>query len=182
MSYLRNKNEISNSKGITLIALIVTIIVIIILAGISITEGNSLIKKVKVENAITNMITIKAKAKVYAEEVNAEVWDVEDKAAKRKELFSSKYDMTEVEDKASIISKVDSEINDENGCECYNITKKTLTNMGLSELSNDTQNGEYVVVYNSADYTKLEVVYPSGIAYEGQTFYTLSTLQEKINE
>ena len=42
--------------------------------------------------------------------------------------------------------------------------------------------GEFVVVYNSADYTKLEIVYPAGISYDNSTFYTLSNLKNKMEE
>ena len=61
---------IKKNKGITLVALVIMIIVIMILAGITITQGSDLIKTTKVETYVTNMITIKSKAKVYAEEAN----------------------------------------------------------------------------------------------------------------
>lgn len=97
----RNKikyEKFKNNKGITMISLIVMIIVISILAGISITEGTALIKQVKVDNYKTNMISIKAKAKVIAEEVNSKTWDIsaEEKSTKRQELFKSDYAMESV--------------------------------------------------------------------------------------
>ena len=69
----------------------IMIIVIMLLAGITITQGSDLIKNTKVETYLTNMITIRSKAKVYAEETNAEVWDAEDKTSKREEIYSEKY-------------------------------------------------------------------------------------------
>lgn len=174
--------NLNNKSGITLIALIITIIVILILAGISVKEGTSLIKKAKIESIMTNMITIKANAKGYAEEINAEIWDLseEEKANKRTELFESKYKMTAL-DSGTIESKVDSSIK-ENGCVAYSITKDTLEDMGMSDLANQTENGEFVVVYNKNDFSKLEIVYPSGIPYEKSTYWTLSELQNKIEE
>ena len=174
--------NLNNKSGITLIALIITIIVILILAGISVKEGTSLIKKAKIESIMTNMITIKANAKGYAEEINAEIWDLgeEEKATKRTELFASKYKMTAL-DSSSIESKVDSSIK-ENGCIAFNITKDTIENMGMSDLASQTENGEFVVVYNKNDFSKLEIVYPSGISYEKSTYWTLSELQNKIEE
>ncbi len=173
---------IKENKGITLTALVVMIIVIMILAGITIYQGTGLIKSTKVETYVTNMITIRAKAKVYAEEVNAEVWDQEDKTSKKKELFASKYSMTEPSNKNEIISKVDSDINNEDGCDCYEITKDTLVDMGLNELAEETENGEYVVVYNSKDYKKLDIVYKAGINYEKVKYYTLSSLQKQVGD
>ena len=174
--------NLKNKSGITLIAMIITIIVIIILVGISVGEGTKLIKRAKIESLMTNMIMIKANAKIYAEEVNAQIWDLsdQDKVSKRKELFQDIYDM--VEGNNSVIAKVDSSINDQNGCEVYNITTDTLNKMGLSDLANESEDGEFVVVYNSADYTKLEIVYPSGVPYENINYYSLTDLQNKMNE
>ena len=62
-------NKLKNCKGITMIALVVTIVILIILASISIIEGKKLIKEAKIENILTDMITIKAKVKGYAEEL-----------------------------------------------------------------------------------------------------------------
>lgn len=174
--------NLKNKSGITLIALIITIIVILILAGITINGGKELIKKSKIESILTNMITIKANAKVYAEEINAEVWDLsdQDRVSQRKALFLNKYKMSEGD--SSAIAKVDNSINDSNGCEVYNITKETLNTMGLSDLANNSEDGEYVVVYNSADFTKLEIVYPSGIPFENSTYWTLTNIQNKMKE
>ena len=63
---------IKENNGITITALVIMIIVIMLLAGITITQGSDLIKNTKVETYVTNMITIRSKAKVYAEETNAE--------------------------------------------------------------------------------------------------------------
>ena len=182
--------KIENKAGITLIALVITVIVILILIGISVGEGKSLIKKAKIESLMTNMITIKANAKIYAEEINAEVWDLKEddedvtktKSYNISNLFSTKYNMEKLENATEIISKVDSSINDSNGCEVFNITKETLTEMGLSNLASASEDGEFVVVYNSADFTKLEIVYPSGIMYDNSVFYTLSNLKNKMEE
>ena len=82
---------IKKDSGITLVALVITIIIIMILASISVYEGKQIIAKSKVQTLETNMLTIKAKAKVYAEEIDAKVWTYKDseKGAKRDEEFSS---------------------------------------------------------------------------------------------
>lgn len=173
---------IKENKGITITALVVMIIVIMILAGVSITQGTNLIKRTKVENYVTNMLTIRSKAKVFAEEVNAEVWDENDKSAKRTEVFSSKYDMNRASNENDLVSKVSSDINGEGGCECYEITKDTLVKMSLDDLAKDVNSGDYVVVYNSNDYKNMDIIYVPGVDFEGNTYYTLSSLQEKIGE
>ena len=174
--------NLKQNKGITLVALTVMIIVISILAGISITQGTGLIEKTKLENYKTNMITIKAKSKVYAEEISAEIWDVSDKESKRAELYLEKYKMEKMSDDADIVSKVNENINSGNGCECYKMTKEALKQMGLEDISNDANDGDYVVIYNKDSYKNIEVMYVLGIRYKGSIYYTLSSLQELEQE
>ena len=49
-------------------------------------------------------------------------------------------------------------------------------------MSEETENGEYVVVYNSKDYKKLDIVYKAGINYEKVKYYTLSSLQKQVGD
>ena len=58
------------NKGITLVALTITIIVLLIIAGIAIYSGNDIIKNAKLESLKTNMLLIQAKAKDYCEEAS----------------------------------------------------------------------------------------------------------------
>ena len=58
------------NKGITMVTLIITIIVLLIIAGISIGTGNKVIKSSELENVKTNMLLIKAKGKEYVENAN----------------------------------------------------------------------------------------------------------------
>ena len=174
--------NVKKNEGITLTALVVMIIVIMILAGISITQGSNLVKTTKVESYVTNMITIRTKAKVYAEEANAEIWNESDKSSKRSEIFSTKYKMTKPSNEGEIISKVDNNVNTGNGCECYEITKETLEEMGLNDLAKDSSDGEYIVVYDANDYKNLDIVYINGIEYNKTKYYTLSSLQKAIDE
>ena len=176
-------NCLENKSGITIIALIITVIVILIIAGISMSTGLDTIKRAKFESKMTNMITIKANAKIFAEEINAEVWDLgnAEKATKRAELFQNKYYMNIIQNPTDILAKLDNSIK-ENGCEVYSLTKQTLNEMGLSDFAKETEDGQFVVAFNSKDFTKLEIVCPSGIYYEKTTYWTLSQLQSKVNE
>ena len=172
---------LKKNNGITIVTLVITIIVLLILAGISITEGNNLIKKAKTESLITNMIMVKSKSKVYAEETNSKVWDLsnEEKSTKRAEIFQTEYFMSsESINEASIESDIDDNIKS-GSYEAYLITNDTLNKMGLSDIG-DGEN--YIVVYNSDDYTKLDIIYKSGIQYNGTTYYTLSKIQSEMGE
>ena len=53
-----------------MVALVVTIIVILILAGISIGQGDKAIKISQLENLRTNMLLIQTKSKEYLENAN----------------------------------------------------------------------------------------------------------------
>lgn len=173
---------LKEEKGISLSVLVIMIIVIIILAGISINQGTELLKTTNVETYVTNMITIRAKAKVYAEEVNAATWDVQDKSSIRGELYSEKYNMTKPGNESELIAKVDENVNKGNGVEFYQITKQTLTKMGLEDLAEEVNDGDYVVAYDAGDYTNLDIIYTKGIEYNGKKLYTLSSLQKETGE
>ena len=85
---------IKNEKGITILALVITIIILLIIASISINAGSQLIQEAKVQTIETNMLAIRAKAKAYAEEIEAATWALtsEEKETKRTELFNQKRD------------------------------------------------------------------------------------------
>ena len=57
-------------NGITIIALIITIILMLILAGVGMHFGSDALDKAKLEDIKTNMISIKTKAKIVAEQYN----------------------------------------------------------------------------------------------------------------
>lgn len=173
---------IKKEKGITLIALIVTVIGVIILASISVIEGRKLIGTAEVESVMTNMITIKAKSKVVAEEVNAQVWALSnesEKASRRASLYTENYKM---ENKGtSVTSPISSQLDTDvttGGYECYQLTEAAIEAMGLVDIEEITN---YEVVYNKSDYTKLDIVYLPGIQHNNNTYYTLSKLQEDID-
>ncbi len=63
--------------------------------------------------------------------------------------------------------------------ESYRVTNRTMELMGLSDIDDIDK---YIVVYNAQDNTKLDIVYTSGVKYEGKTYYTLSSLQSEIGE
>lgn len=167
-----------NQKGITLIALVITVIVILIIAGISIKEGKGLIKKSKIENLMTNMIVIKSKSKVIAEEVHAATWNKTEEERNAKFIDENTYAMQVTTISQEQANQLDSDIKNAEYI-CYLITEKTLQNMGFSEIE-DGEN--YIVVYKKDDYTKLDVVYKEAITYKNENFYTLSSLQAIMEE
>ena len=171
-----------NNKGITMLALVITVIVLLITSGVSVTGGTKIINKAKAENIVTNMISIKAKTKVCIEEINSKTWNL-DVNNKKARLVSEPYLFKVIANDESIIDKVPEEIKN-NGCVCYEITKETLSYMNLTRIYGydtiETNGVHYVAVVNNSDVSKIEIVYTKGVKYLGVTYYTLSDLQANI--
>ena len=70
--------NIKNNKGITLAALTITIIIILIIAGIVIYNGSKLVDDAKYEDVKTNMLLIQAEIKNYVEQAKFENKKLED--------------------------------------------------------------------------------------------------------
>lgn len=155
-----------NNKGITLAALVITIIIMIIIASIAVYEGTEMISKSKVQTIQTNMLTIQAKAKAYAEEIEAKVWALKEgtgenkKEGKRQKEFKNK----------GLIGPTES-----NGKLEYTFDDDGLKNMGLDELNAS----DYIVIFSN-DYNSIDVKYKNGIQYENNTYYTLSELEQAM--
>ena len=58
------------NKGITMVALVITIMILLVLAGITLRFGQNTIRAANLENLKTNMLLIKAKAKEDVEMAN----------------------------------------------------------------------------------------------------------------
>lgn len=148
--------KFSNCKGITLLSLAITVIILLILATISINYGQDILEKSAVESIETNMLLIKAKAKGYAEEYNF--------SGDASKLYGTKVSETSetliVEYNASVGNKYS---------DYYYLNGNDLANMGLS-----ITNGNYLVKY---DYNNIDVVYVEGISVNGTLYHTLSEIE-----
>lgn len=141
--------NLNKEKGITVIALIITVIIMLILAGVGIHFGTDAIDKAKIEDIKTDMISIKTKAKIIAEQYNFK----------------------------DIDSLVGTQITDEEATKLgitnnENVRKWTnddLKNQGLPTIEGDI----YIVSYNLKETNSCEVYYSEG--YDGK--YSLTELQ-----
>jgi len=155
-----------NQKGITLIALAVTIVVMIIIAVIGISAGSTMINTARLQEISTNMSLIQAKAKMEAEK--------------------HKFDPTSIElsgaINASNVTKLKSEGAIENTYDTtllYTLNQDNLTTFGLGNVRLKT--GEaFLVDYNDPE---VEVFYLPGFDYKGTKYYKLSKILEiNVNE
>ncbi len=139
-------------NGITIIALIITVILMLILAGVGIYFGNDAIDKAKLEDIRTDMISIKTKAKIVAEQYNFK--DIES-------LIGTIVSNEEIQ-KLGLTDKKSDQIR--------KWSSEDLNGQGLSNIEGDT----YIVYYDLKNPNNCEVYYIYG--YEGK--YSLSELQD----
>ncbi|MGN1351601.1 MAG: hypothetical protein ACI4VE_02295 [Clostridia bacterium] len=145
-------------NGITLIALIVTIIIMIILATIVVDFSTKAIDKAKLEDIKTNMLLIQGKSQTIYE----------------KYLFKEIEELTGIlysEQNTYVISdglldhlKVEDDI--------YIWGEEALNENGLGTIKTDEQTF-YIV-----DYTTSEIYFSKGYEYNDSIYYSLTELQE----
>ena len=161
--------KVKNNKGITLIALTITIIILLILASITLYSGKESIKKAQLESLKTNMLLIKAKAKEYVEQASFK------NGVNKSEISEeAKNELKGKEANASDYSKQNITIN--GGEILYKLTSDNLKEMGLKDVKLGS-NEEYLVKYNIKDVT-VEVYNTSGYENNGTTVYSLSELEK----
>ena len=158
-----------NEKGITLISLVLTIIILLIIAGITINVGTKTIKQTELEELKTNMLLIEAKAKEYVENANFKLGIKEEEKA-------SKVESAQGELKGTKLETIPSYITTSEGTEYvyyYELTNQHLEEMGLSNVKSDKKNGIYVVKY---DVQNVQVEIYNSKGYNGK--YSLTEIEE----
>lgn len=153
--------SLNKEKGITLVALIITIILMIILAGTGVYLGDKAIDKAKLEDIKTDMLSIKTKAKIIAEQYNFK--DIET-------LTGTKYNEEAEYDKNNV-DQAFSDFTDEQKENLYILKEEDLANMGLNTIKVNSSSF-YIVYYNLEDTNSCEIYYSVG--YDGK--YSLSDL------
>ena len=161
---------LKENKGITLVALVITIVVMIIIAGIAVYTGTDTIKKAKLEELKTNMLLIEAKAKGLVEEVNFKIGLTKPED----EGYQTKKDSAEQEvyvngaklKKATNISAPSSIP----VSECYEVTQDAMNVWGLDGL--ELEEGEYYLI--KFDDTNATVEVYNTLGYDGK--YSLTEI------
>ena len=186
-------NKLKNSHGITLVALIITVIVLFIIAGISIMEGTDLLKHSEAETIETNMYTVRSKAKEYAENVEALNWNektndsdknengLSTKETKNRKEFQEEYGLTLIEDGTTYSNSSNWYVDTENYT-YYALSQEALNKMDLSDLWTGSE--EYVIRYpledENIDDLAMDIIFINGVEYEDNIYYTLSELENQL--
>lgn len=176
-----------NNKGITIIVLVITIIVLLILSGISIKTGNNIIKQSNLENIKTNMLLVKIKAKEYVENANFKLGTAFDKVTdendKNSRIAKAKEELQGEEISDISIFKNNINISQEqlsndnsNYTYYYKLDTPNLKDMGLSNVKSDKTDGYYIIKYNIKD-NEIEVYNTKGFENNKQIYYSLTEIQ-----
>lgn len=150
------------NKGITLTSLIITIVVLIILAGITITIGKNIIEKANLESLKTNMLLIQAEVKASLEEYIF----TKDEAT----LIGTK-----IEDKDTKIIQKLNKAGINNIENWYYLDDTNFKEMNLSDVK--PNKGEYFLIKYDKESLEVEVLHTTGYTKNGQTKYTLTDLK-----
>ncbi|MBQ2937447.1 MAG: hypothetical protein IJE05_00965 [Clostridia bacterium] len=175
------------SKGITMVSLVITIIILVILASISIVVGNNVIKKSELENLKTNMLLIKVKGEEYIEKANFNLGTTIDTVAeeeknnriqKAKEELKGEEILEESVFNGNINITVDNITTDNaNYIYYYKLTTQNLIDIGLSNVESDEKNGWYIIKYDIKN-VQVEVYNTKGFEKEETKYYSLSEIQD----
>lgn len=167
------RNHKNGMEGITLVALSITIIVLLIIAGISVYSGKDVIKRANLEELRTDMLLIEAKAKEYVENANFKLGIKIDEAADKQERINS----AKQELKGKFIENT-SEFgniigNNEEYGYYYQLNDNDLDEMGLSKVES---NGVFIIKYDIKN-LEVEVYNTQGFQANGQKYYSLTEIE-----
>lgn len=163
-------------NGITLVALTITIVIMLIIAGITAYYGKDLIKEVKLQDLRTNMLLIQAKAKECVEEVSFQTANVTDNNVKE-QIKSENLKGIKVSENNEVSNLLEEIVPGATATgEYYYLTLEDLESMGIEKLEIEDY-GYFIVRYNITD-IKIEVINTRG--YQGK--YTLEQINSLIEE
>lgn len=173
-----------NDKGITMVALIITIVILLILSGISINAGNNIIEQSELENIKTNMLLIKVKGKEYVENANFKLGtNFESATDKEGRITAAKGELKgeEITDISIFneninISQEQLSTDNTNYIYYYKLTTQNLADIGLPNVISDEKNGWYIIKYDIKN-VESEVYNTQGFEKEESTYYSLNELQ-----
>ncbi|MCI8272803.1 MAG: hypothetical protein HFJ55_01815 [Clostridia bacterium] len=167
-------------KGITLITLTITIIIMLIIASITLNIGTGLIKEAKLQDLVTNMLLIQAKTKEGVEEVNfkkANVTNQEEiEKIKSENLIGKVVSGSNIEVEGN--GKLEDLVTQVFGTtdNCYYLAQEDLEHIGIKDID-FSEYGYFVIKY---DIENIAVDIMNTRGYKGE--YKLDKLVEMQGE
>lgn len=169
-----------SNKGITLAVLVITIVILLIIASISIGTGNKVIKSSELENMITNMLLIKAKGKEYVENANFKLGPKFDTAEdKQTRIDNAKTELKGTIATSDEVAQIKNKIGENKVDTDYTfyseLTMSNLEEMGIKGVQLE-DNETYIIRY---EIDSMEVEVYNTLGYNGK--YSLTDI-DKIEE
>lgn len=172
--------EKRNEKGITLVALSITIIVLLIIAGITIYYSKDTIKRANLESIKTNMMLIEAKARECVEEANFKLGPnkqkIDEIATIRDEVYEDGTEsaaqlkkIDELKSEKPQVSIPDAIPQDET---VYWVTSETLEKWGLNKI--ELEDGEVYLIKFDEENVKVEIY--NNLGFDSK--YSLTEINE----
>ena len=156
---MKQQKNYSSNKGITIVALIITIIVMLILAAITIEFGTGAIDRAKIEDLKTTMLLIKGRAQIVADKES--YGENYDNTGMVKLLETAAYDL-------SLLQSTLDELEDDTNLYIWEQTAMDNNNIEVT-----ITNTEFFVI----DYSTGEIYYSLGYTYNDNTYYSLTQMQ-----
>lgn len=164
---------LKNNKGITMMMLVVTVIVLIILTGVSVQTGKVSTRDTKVARKVADMKLVKAKVEVIYEQnrFNGESLI----GVNEVEWFTDDLDIELSEEEKNLIVK-DRNEKDMSKWLWYMWDREILMSQGLDpNMLSDNQ-------YYFVNYATGEILYTAGTIYDNQKYYSLTGLEAMLAE
>ncbi len=174
------QNVRKNNRGITLLALVITIIILSIIVGISMKYGMDAITYTTFQNTKTNMLLIEAKAKEYVENANYKLGirpqeaTEEMKATAREELKGTL--LTNLEVLGNRVQDIGISEEDVLKGNVYKLTKEDLEKMNIRGVESNDEQGWYIIVYNIENATA-KIYYTYGVKVGKEIKYALDDIR-----
>lgn len=146
-------------NGITIVALIITVIIMLILASVTIQFGAGEVQRAKLEDIKTTMLLIKGRAQIVVDK--EEFGEAYDNTGMIKLSDATGYDLT-------LLQPTLNELTDTSNLYIWEQTAMDNNNIDVEITTED-----FFVI----DYSTGEVYYSLGYTYEGNTYYSLSQMQ-----
>ena len=154
-------------KGVTLVILVVTVIILLVIAGIVIQSGLGSIKNAEVESLKTNMLLLQAKGKEYVENTNFHFGTGELSEEQKTEIKNQYLKGTVAQ------GELPQELKENE--EAYQLSSQDMQDMGLNDLAETAE--DYLMIYNIQE-EYVDIMYKPGLTKDNKTYYTLTSIEE----
>ncbi len=176
------ENLRKENKGITLISLIITMIVLIIIVSTVVKYGKQAITYASYQSTKTNMLLIEAKAKQYVENANFQLGVKPEEATEemkqkaRNELKGTKISHEEL--LGTKVHDIGISPEDVDNGNVFKLTKEDLEAMNIRNVESNDEKGWYIIVYNIEQATA-KIYHTYGVKLESKEIkYALDDIRD----